>query len=197
METLATSVTRFFLQKHYIEPDQAEWFQYGLIRRMIGSLTFLLLLPIGAIFVGWIGSFLYLYSFRFLRTRTGGYHAKTPHGCLLTSLGTMFAALTLAKNLYSPLLIGAVLFAAALCIFVLAPANNASLHLTAMKSPAIQPRAWLLPCWYCPHWEPAVVHLCCHWQVVWQSRCWRSLSCSYWQIWGLARSNALCRHLII
>ena len=64
METLATSVTRFFLQKHYIEPDQAEWFQYGLIRRMIGSLTFLLLLPIGAIFVGWIGSFLYLYSFR-------------------------------------------------------------------------------------------------------------------------------------
>lgn len=30
METLATSVTRFFLQKHYIEPDQAEWFQYGL-----------------------------------------------------------------------------------------------------------------------------------------------------------------------
>ena len=72
METLATSVTRFFLQKHYIEPDQAEWFQYGLIRRMIGSLTFLLLLPIGAIFVGWIGSFLYLYSFRFLRTRTGG-----------------------------------------------------------------------------------------------------------------------------
>ena len=143
METLATSVTRFFLQKHYIEPDQAEWFQYGLIRRMIGSLTFLLLLPIGAIFVGWIGSFLYLYSFRFLRTRTGGYHAKTPHGCLLTSLGTMFAALTLAKNLYSPLLIGAVLFAAALCIFVLAPANNASLHLTANEITAIQPRAWL------------------------------------------------------
>ena len=150
METLATSVTRFFLQKHYIEPDQAEWFQYGLIRRMIGSLTFLLLLPIGAIFVGWIGSFLYLYSFRFLRTRTGGYHAKTPHGCLLTSLGTMFAALTLAKNLYSPLLIGAVLFAAALCIFVLAPANNASLHLTANEITAIQPRAW----------QPAVVHLC-------------------------------------
>ena len=24
METLATSVTRFFLQKHYIEPDQAD-----------------------------------------------------------------------------------------------------------------------------------------------------------------------------
>ena len=143
METLAKSVTDFFLQKHYIEPDQAEWFQYGLTRRMIGSLTFLLLIPVGAILAGWVGSFLYLYTFRFLRTRTGGYHAKTPHSCLLTSLGTMFAALTLAKNIHSPLLIGAVLFAAALCIFVLAPANNASLHLEANEIAAIRPRICL------------------------------------------------------
>lgn len=143
METLAKGVTHFFLQKHYIEPDQAEWFQYGLTRRIMGTFTFLLLLPVGAILVGWIGSFLYLYTFRFLRTRTGGYHAKTPHGCLLTSLGTMFAALTLAKKLHSPLLIGAVLFAAALCIFVQAPANNASLHLTANEIAAIRPRVWL------------------------------------------------------
>lgn len=140
METLAARVTRFFLQKHYIESEQAEWFQYGLTRRMMGCLTFLLLLPVGAILVGWIGSFLYLYSFRFLRTRTGGYHAKTPHGCLLTSLGTMFAVLALAKTFHSPLLIGAVLFVAALCIFVLAPANNASLHLTANEIAAIRPR---------------------------------------------------------
>lgn len=143
METLAKSVTRFFLQKHYIEPDQAEWFQYGLIRRMIGFLTFFLLLPVGAIIAGWIGSFFYLYTFRFLRTRTGGYHAKTPHGCLLTSFSTMFVALTLAKNLHSPLIVGVVIFAAALCIFVLAPANNVSLHLTDDESAAIRPRARL------------------------------------------------------
>ena len=143
METLAANVTHFFLQKHYIEPDQAEWFQYGLASRMMGCLTFLLLLPVGALFVGWISSFLYLYTFRFLRMRTGGYHAKTPHGCLLVSLGTMFAALTMAQNLHSPLLVGAVLFAAALCIFVLAPANNASLHLTANEIAAIRPRVRL------------------------------------------------------
>lgn len=143
METLAAKVTRFFLQKHYIEPDQAEWFQYGLARRMIGFLTFLLLLPVGAILVGWIGSFLYLYTFRFLRTQTGGYHAKTPHGCLVTSLCTMFAALTLAKILRDPLFTGIVLFTAALCIFVLAPANNASLHLATNEIAAIRPRVRL------------------------------------------------------
>ena len=85
----------------------------------------------------------YLYTFRFLRTRTGGYHAKTPHGCLLISLATMFAALGLAKTFHSPLFVGAVLFAAALCIFALAPANNASLHLTANEIAAIQPRVRL------------------------------------------------------
>ena len=143
METLAARVTSFFLQKHYIKPEQAEWFQYGLTRRMIGFLTLLLLLPIGAILVGWIGSFLYLYTFRFMRTRTGGYHAKTPHGCLLISLATMFAALTLAKKLHSPFLVGTVLFASALCIFVLAPANNASLHLASNEITAIRPRVRL------------------------------------------------------
>ena len=71
METLAANVTHFFLQKHYIEPDQAEWFQYGLASRMMGCLTFLLLLPAGALFVGWISSFLYLYTFRFFANADG------------------------------------------------------------------------------------------------------------------------------
>lgn len=143
METLAARVTYFFLQKHYIEADQAKWFQYGLVRRMMGCLTFLLLLPLGAGLVGWAGAFLYLCTFRFLRTRTGGYHARTPHGCLLTSLCTMAAALTFAKFIRAPLFGGIVLLGAALCILLLAPANNASLHLTASEIDAIRPRVWV------------------------------------------------------
>ena len=143
MEPLAIKVTHFFLQKQYIEPDQADWFQYGLARRMMGCLTFLLLLPLGAALSGWVGSFLYLYTFRFLRTRTGGYHAKTSHGCLLTSLCTMFFAMTLSKILYPPILAGLVLLAAALCILMLAPTNNALLHLTDHEIAAIRPKARL------------------------------------------------------
>lgn len=146
METLAASVTRFFLQKHYIESEQAEWFQYGLTRRMIGGFTFLLLLPVGAILAGWIGSFLYLYTFHFLRTRTGGYHAKTPHGCLLVSLCTMLVALILAKFLTNAFFGVIVLFGSAVCIFVLAPANSAAIHLTTSEIVAIRPRIWIRPC---------------------------------------------------
>lgn len=143
MEALAVRIAHFFLQKHYIEPEQVERFQYGLVRRMMGCITFLLLLPAGAIVVGWLGSFLYLYTFRFLRTRTGGYHAKTPHGCLLVSLCTMLVALILAKFLPHPFFGVIVLFGSAVCIFVLAPANSAAIHLTTSEIAAIRPRIWI------------------------------------------------------
>lgn len=141
MEALAARLTRFFLQNNYIEPEQAAWLQYGLTRRLMGLATFVLLLPVGAFLVGWPGAFLYVFTFRFLRTRTGGYHAATPHGCLLSSLCSMVAALTLARAVSSRLVCAGLLFGAALLIALLAPANNAALHLSEEEIAAIRPRA--------------------------------------------------------
>ena len=50
MEALAAGIAAFCLQKHYIEPNQIAWLQYGLMRRLMGMVTFLLLLPVGAFF---------------------------------------------------------------------------------------------------------------------------------------------------
>ena len=36
MEALAARIAAFCLQKHYIEPDQIAWLQYGLMRRLMG-----------------------------------------------------------------------------------------------------------------------------------------------------------------
>ena len=71
MEALAARIAAFCLQKHYIEPDQIAWLQYGLMRRLMGMVTFLLLLPVGAFFDGWRSTFLFLLVFRFIRMRTG------------------------------------------------------------------------------------------------------------------------------
>lgn len=100
MEALAARIAAFCLQKHYIEPDQIAWLQYGLMRRLMGMVTFLLLLPVGAFFDGWRSTFLFLLVFRFIRMRTGGYHAKTPAGCLLGSTFTMIVSLEFAKRLH-------------------------------------------------------------------------------------------------
>lgn len=62
MEALAARIAAFCLQKHYIEPDQIAWLQYGLMRRLMGMVTFLLLLPVGAFFDGWRSTFLFCWS---------------------------------------------------------------------------------------------------------------------------------------
>ena len=63
MEALAAGIAAFCLQKHYIEPNQIAWLQYGLMRRLMGMVTFLLLLPVGAFFDGWGSTFLFLLVF--------------------------------------------------------------------------------------------------------------------------------------
>lgn len=133
MEALAARIAAFCLQKHYIEPDQIAWLQYGLMRRLMGMVTFLLLLPVGAFFDGWGSTFLFLLVFRFIRMRTGGYHAKTPEGCLLGSTFTMIVSLRLhpVSNLIC-------LAAASILILRLAPANNAALHLNAEELVAVR-----------------------------------------------------------
>ena len=70
------------------------------MRRLMGMVTFLLLLPVGAFFDGWGSTFLFLLVFRFIRMQTGGYHAKTPAGCLLGSTFTMIVSLEFAKRLH-------------------------------------------------------------------------------------------------
>ena len=143
METLAANVTHFFLQKHYIEPTRPNGFQYGLASRMMGCLTFLLLLPAGAPFCR-LDQFIPLPVHLSFFANADGRLPRQNAARLPAGLAWHHVrGVDLAKNLHSPLLIGAVLFAAALCIFVLAPANNASLHLTANEIAAIRPRVRL------------------------------------------------------
>lgn len=61
--------------------------------------------------------------------RTGGYHAKTPTGCLLGSTFTMIVSLEFAKRLH-PVSNLICLTVASVLILRLAPANNAALHLS-------------------------------------------------------------------
>lgn len=143
MELLASRMTQYFLQRQYITSEQAQWFQYGLVRRMMGFTTFVILLCLGTLMVGLPGAFLYVFVFRFLRERTGGYHAKTSGRCFLASLSTMLIALSFAGLITSVLASGAVLAGSALLIFCLAPANNAHLHLSQEELAAIRPRLLL------------------------------------------------------
>ncbi|MDD4850394.1 MAG: accessory gene regulator B family protein, partial [Gemmiger sp.] len=89
--------------------------------------------------VGWVGSFLFTFTFRFLRMRTGGYHAKTPKGCFVSSVCTMLLSLLVVQKIhgYAAFLLFSI--PSAIAILLLAPANNAELHLSPKEIAALRP----------------------------------------------------------
>lgn len=76
MENLAEKITIFLAAHNYIAEDKKDWCHYVVIKFLMSVLSLCLLIPIGSLIVGWIGSILYTFTFRFLRARTGGISRK-------------------------------------------------------------------------------------------------------------------------
>lgn len=144
MEHVVETITAYMLRKGFITKGQTEWCHYMVFHRLMNIISFSLLVPIGAIVVGWWGSLLYTTVFRFLRSRTGGYHAKTPHQCIITSISLQVVFLigaVLLPKIEPLLMVFIVLLGGG--ILLLAPANNCELHLTAEEIQALYPRIWI------------------------------------------------------
>lgn len=142
MEHLAETMTDFLLRHKYITEGQAEWCRYMLVKNMM-SIASLVLLPLGALIVGWGGALFYTFVFRFLRERTGGYHAKTPHGCLLSSVCCQSLMLFLSTQMPDPVVSAFVAGFACLSIALFGPANHPELHLSEKELKALQPRIYI------------------------------------------------------
>ncbi len=140
MEDFAERVTQFCLRKHLIYNHQSEWCHYMVVHRTMSVVSLLWLIPMGALFSNWYISLTFVLSYRFLRSRTGGYHAKTPFGCILSSTWLQIIGVSFVS--YTKGLLGiAVLFVVSSIIIIWqAPANNAELHLTADEINALKPR---------------------------------------------------------
>ena len=123
MENLAEKITIFLAAHNYIAEDKKDWCHYVVIKFLMSVLSLCLLIPIGSLVVGWIGSILYTFTFRFLRARTGGYHAKTPHGCLITSVILQILFLSLSICMPDASLFIFVAIISGLSIALIGPVN--------------------------------------------------------------------------
>ena len=143
MEQLIEHMTQWLLKKCFIVPEQSEWCHYMLIQYIMSILSLFLLLPVSAVIVGVWGAVFYTATFRILRQRTGGYHARTPHGCLLISLvlQVLFSLLAAAtKDIYA---LTMVILLSEVAIFLLGPANHPELHLSSKELKAVKPRMYV------------------------------------------------------
>ena len=102
MEHLAETMTDFLLRRKYITEEQTEWCHYMLIKNIMSIASLVLLLPLGALIVGWGGTLFYTFVFRFLRARTGGYHAYARPGCFRVYRGIFLPVNRTVRPCQSP-----------------------------------------------------------------------------------------------
>lgn len=143
MEWLAQELTRWLQKKRYITQDQTEWCHYILVQKIMNMVSFCVLVPVGALVAGWYGSIAYILTFRFLRRRTGGYHARTPHGCLLLSICMQLMMPFLGTLISSGVVSIAVISFSCASIALQGPSNHPELHLTQTEIKALRPRIYL------------------------------------------------------
>lgn len=143
MERMVERITQWLLKKHLIDPEQSEWCHYMLTRYILSFLSLCLLLPVSAVIVGVWGAIFYTATFRILRQRTGGYHARTPHGCLLVSLAMQVLFSLLAAATKESSVLTTVILLSEVAIFLLGPANHPELHLSAEELKAVKPRMYV------------------------------------------------------
>lgn len=140
MEKLANNFTQFLLYHRYISAQQVEWCHYILIDFFMSLISYFLLIPIGAFFVGWSGSILFTFTLRFLRKRTSGYHGKTPSSCFYIAICSQSLFLFFA-NLITNIFVSIFIFSlSCFSILLLGPANHPELHLTKKELKALTPR---------------------------------------------------------
>ncbi len=139
MEHFSEKLTEYFLRKGLIEVNQIPWCEYMIKHRVMDVISLLWLIPIGSLVGPWHVSFTFVLSYRFLRARTGGYHAKSPLGCLLAATATQLIGGFLVSRIENTLLLFCVLVLSSILIICLAPANNPELHLTQEEIQALLP----------------------------------------------------------
>lgn len=127
LEKISESITAFFLRNQLIETDQKEIFEYR-IQKLIGtSFSACLTLIISLLLHRFFETVCYLVFFCWLRSRSGGFHAKSFFQCVLCSEGIylisallIFPILELSPWPVTMLL----LFLSSLLVWILAPVNH-------------------------------------------------------------------------
>ena len=140
MEALAERLTNCLLRKNFITASQSKWCHYMIIHRAMNIISLIVLIPLGAFISDWATSLCLVLGYRFLRSRTGGFHAHTPHGCLLSAVAIQVISLLCLPVLSTAAFAIKIMLRVCSCvsIILLAPSNNAAVHLTAREIKALK-----------------------------------------------------------
>lgn len=113
-----------------VEEDMLEWFCYALEKRVVTTISALILLVPAISFSNIWTAVAYLGSFFYLRSRTSGYHANSFVGCLFISVileATFLLFVLPILTIYMALILNLV---SLVIVYLLAPYNHPNMHMT-------------------------------------------------------------------
>lgn len=86
MAALTDKIVSYCVRNNVISESDEVWLRYGIEKRMPLLLGFIPQITLAACLSNLSAAIGYMASFYLLRKKTSGYHAKTPFGCLCTSV---------------------------------------------------------------------------------------------------------------
>ena len=83
---LTDKIVTYCVRNNVVPESDAAWLRYGIEKRITLLLGLIPQITLAACFSDLPAALGYMVSFSLLRRKTSGYHAKTPLGCLCTSM---------------------------------------------------------------------------------------------------------------
>lgn len=115
LKTLSKALTSTFINNKIIEEYQREMCEYSLYIRFFSFVTFVCMLTIASSAIGMVNSIIFISAILLLRSRIGGYHAKSEFFCFLLSNLVVFFSIYFILPWIDTLSKIAVLMALSLC----------------------------------------------------------------------------------
>lgn len=137
MELLAKKIVSRWVQRGLVEKSQAEWYIYGLLKRLTTLCTLAAVITLGSFYSNILCSLLFAAALMYLRAYTNGHHAKSYVRCLINSCIIEIVCVLLCNYLI-PILSFFLALVSAVVIFAVAPLNNEQIHFSHEELAAVR-----------------------------------------------------------
>ena len=139
MYTISKKFVEHLIIQNLLSADKFDIYIYSLHKRLFSFLCQLTLIITGCIFFNVIEVILFSFIFKYLRSYTGGYHARTELLCFILSNLTLIFGLIIASAIKEHYLFLSILDILSVFIIILfSPVNHPNLKLTQIEMYAMQ-----------------------------------------------------------
>lgn len=142
LHKISNNITNYLITENYIKSEKQTWCIYLIEKKLIQYTALSITMLIGSIFFSFYECLLFTIFFTTLRKYAGGYHAKSPSVCIISSIFLLliciyFSRLLVRCNIIFVLVASIISFT---LLFLFAPINHPNMHYSLKEYIAVKNR---------------------------------------------------------